>query len=151
MSKNSEPPTPLGFAFEADAERLKKLFNWQEEAISFYFRRLDEYTKIPERLSKCQEPRDLYALHSDFLMKMFSDYRDEAAVISNLMFDSVRTPKFRTSRNDSGSYEATILKAQNDAEQIIRLAKQQAEQILEGAEVQAQSAKKTRKRDRKTA
>ena len=136
MSKKKDTKNAFEFPFELDAifrpENYSKLSNWQQEIVSFYSRRLNEYSKLPERLSACREPNDLFEFQTEFFNKLLADYRKEAAVISEFMFDMARPVAEKSTSRDS--YEDIIIKAQQDAEQIIGLAKQQAEQIVEGAE-----------------
>lgn len=119
-------------------ETFNQLSNWQQEILSFYSRRLNEYSKLPERLSECREPKDLFAFQTEFFNKLFADYRKEATVISEMMFDMAR-PVVEKSYDD----------AHEDAEQIIEL--DQAVKIIDGAETQSESAGKRKKRQGKAA
>ena len=102
-------------------------------------------------LSECREPKDLFEFQTEFFDKLFADYRKEATIISEFLFDMARPSADRTVSKKTESYEETILKAQEDAEQIINLAKQQADQIVEGAVSHAKSASKGKKRNNKVA
>ena len=119
-------------------ETFNQLSNWQQEILSFYSRRLNEYSKLPERLSECREPKDLFAFQAEFFNKLFADYRKEATVISEMMFDMAR-PVVEKSYDD----------AHEDAEQIIEL--DQAVKIIDGAETQTENAGKRKKRQIKAA
>lgn len=150
-----ESKNAFGFPFEMDTifrpETFGKHSKWQQEIVSFYSRRLNEYSKIPERLSKCHEPIDLFEFQTEFFNKLFADYRKEATFMSEFLFDMARPSADRSVSKETESYEEKILKAQEAAEQIIGLAKQQADQIVESAEAQTESANKEKKQNNKVA
>ena len=155
MSKKKESKNAFEFPFELDVifrpDNFSKLSDWQQEIVGFYSRRFNEYSKLPERLSECREPKDLFEFQTEFYNKLFADYRKEASVVSEIMFDIARPVAEKSGNKEAKSYEETILKAQEDAEQIIGLAKQQAEKILEGAQVQAESGGKRKRTPSKIA
>jgi hypothetical protein len=76
------------------------------------------------------------AAQAGFLQQMISDYRSEA----DLFFLKVPNAAALDTSPLADSYESTILKAQEDAAQIIDLAKQQARRILGEAAHQSSSA-----------
>ena len=115
-------------------DTFNQLSNWQQEILSFYSRRLNEYSKLPERLSECREPKDLFAFQTEFFNKLFADYRKEATVISEMMFDMARP---------------VAEKPYDDAQQIFEF--DQAVKIIDGAETQSERAGIRKKRQGKAA
>ena len=155
MTEKSKPEDAFEFPFE-----LEKVFRpndfgnlpkWQQEIVSFYTRRLESYSKVHEQLAECQNPQDVFKLQSQFFTKLLSDYRSEAVVISELLFDMSRPVVEKTQDSPEAGYEETILNAQGDAEKILNLAKDQAEMIVEAAEARADALSEGKKRSRKVA
>ncbi|MGI9570230.1 MAG: phasin family protein [Desulfobulbia bacterium] len=155
MSEKSTSKITLEVPFDLEKvfspNNFSKLSKWQQEVISFYARRLEFYSKVPEQLAKCQNPQDVYELQAQFFTKLFSDYRSEAAVISELLFDMSLPVVEKIQASPEAGYEETILKAQEDAEKILSLAKDQAEMIVEAAEARAASLSEGEKKSDKVA
>ena len=155
MSKKKKSKDAFEFPFDIEKvfkpNYFSKLPDWQQEIVSFYTRRLESYSKIPEQLVGCRNPQDVFELQSQFFSKLFSDYRNEASVVSELLFDMSRPIVENTQEATEAGYEETILRAQKDAEKILHLAKNQAEIIKEAAEAEAASLIKGKKRSSKAA
>ncbi|HEY7749312.1 MAG TPA: hypothetical protein VH933_11615 [Aestuariivirgaceae bacterium] len=124
----------------AAAENATNLFalaaRWQQELLRFGELRLSRYVEHAGRLCDCRSATDLVAAQAGFLQQMISDYRSEA----DLFFLKVPNAASLDTSPLADSYESTILKAQEDAAQIIDLAKQQARRILGEAAHQSSSA-----------
>jgi hypothetical protein len=155
MSNKSKSEEAFEFPFELEKafgpNQFGKLPKWQQEIVSFYNRRLKSYSKFHEQLAECGNPQDVFELQSQFFNTLFSDYRNEAAVISELLFDMSRPVVEKTQEATETGYEETILKAQRDAEKILSLAKSQAEVLIETAEAKADSQSKDNKESSKVA
>jgi uncharacterized protein YqgV (UPF0045/DUF77 family) len=82
---------------------------------------------------------------------MYFDYVSEAAVISEMLFDMAQPAIEKSQKTTETGPKETILKAEKDAEKIIKLAKNQAETIIEAAEARADSLIKGKKRPSKAA
>jgi len=155
MSKKKNSKDAFEFPFDIEKvfnpNYFSKLPDWQQEIVSFYTRRLNSYSKIHEQLAECRKPQDVFELQSQFFTKLYSDYRNEAAVISELLFYMAQPALEKTQEATEAGYEETILKAEMDAEKIINLAKNQAETIIEAAEARADSLNAGKKRANKVA
>lgn len=147
--KNSQKNTEFPFDLENlfSPKYFSKLPEWQQEVVSFYTRRLASYSAIQNQLGKCRTPQDVFELQSDFFTKLLSDYRDEATVMSELLFDVSKDVVEKTQE----ATEATISQAQKDAEKILHLAENQAETIIEAAEARADAIVKNFKKTKKVA
>ena len=116
-------------------ECMDMLSNWNLSLYGFYFERLQEWWKIPFEIPALRSADNYVELHERFLDKMVGDYAEQAENLS----DIVRS-EFQLSRDPAESdYETGLLKAQQDAAQIIDQAKAQAEHII--AEAQARADK----------
>ena len=155
MTEKSTSKNAFEFPFELEKVFSPNYFGqlpkWQQEIVSFYTRRLESYSKVHEQLAECEKPQDVFELQSQFFTKLLSDYKSEAAVISELLFDMSRPVVEKTQDSPEAGYEETILKAQEDAEKILNLAKDQAEMIVEAAEARADSLSEGKKKSRKVA
>ena len=155
MSKNKKPDRspefPLDITKIFNPSYFGKLTDWQEELVDFYRRRLHSYSKIAEKLAKCRDPSDVFELQSEFFTEVLSDYRNEAAVASELLFDTSRSVVKNNHEASEANCNETIQKAEKDAKHLISLAKNQAETIIEAAEARAASITSRRKRAKKVA
>ena len=126
---------------------LRKLPDWQQEMVRFYAQRFGSYTKIPGQLAECRSPFDVFEVQSDFFNKLTSEYRNEAVVLSELLFDLPRSPDDEA----KSPHEEVMSKAEKDAAHIVSLAKNQAELIIEAAEARADTILKDNRKTRKVA
>ncbi len=140
MSKKEKSKKASDFPFD-----LEKLFNpnyfsqlpkWQQEIVSFYTRRLNSYSKIPDQLAECRDPSDVFELQSKFFTELISDYRNEATVVSALLFDISRP---------------IVEKKQQSTEANTGLAKDQARTMTEAAEARTESMVSGKKTSSKVA
>jgi len=114
-------------------ECMDMLSNWNLSLYGFYFERLQEWWRIPFEVPALRSADDYVELHERFLDKMVGDYAEQAENLS----DIVRS-EFQLSHDPVESdYETGLLKAQQDAAQIIDQAKAQAEHIIAEAEARA--------------
>ncbi len=155
MSKKKISKDTFEFPFDLEKAFIpgyfKKALNWQQEIVSFYARRFILYSEIREKLADCRSTHDVFELQSQFLSKMYFDYVSEAAVISEMLFDMAQPAIEKSQKTTETGPKETILKAEKDAEKIIKLAKNQAETIIEAAEARADSLIKGKKRPSKAA
>ncbi|NNE21272.1 MAG: hypothetical protein HKN11_01550 [Rhizobiales bacterium] len=115
------------------SECMDMLSNWNLSLYGFYFERLQEWWKTSLEVPALRSADDYVELHEQFLDKMVGDYAEQAENLSEI----VRS-EFQSSRNpDDSNYEEHLLKAQQDAAQIIDQAKAQAEHIIAEAEARA--------------
>ena len=106
------------------------LFGWNMELAQFYFRRYQQYWTLPLNFRTCQSPEELRAVQAEFLQNLMADYRENAIRLSQI----ANGPTSAGHRDTT--YEARLLKAQEDAEAIIAQAKLQATRILESVQKQ---------------
>ncbi len=106
---------------------------WNEEVLRFYGLRMKRYLELSSRLWECKSPNDVMKLQTGFLQTMFADYRSETDLVCS-QFLHTQKPAIDAQRSESlPSYEAAILRAQQDAGKIIGLAKDHAARIVEEA------------------
>jgi len=143
MSNKSKSKDAFEFPLELEKafspNNFNKMPKWQQEIVSFFNRRFKSYSKFHEQLAECGNPQDVFELQSQFFTKLFSDYRNEAAVISELLFDMSRPVVEKTQVATEAGYEETILKAQRDVEKILSSAKSQAAMIVDAAKARAEA------------
>jgi len=123
---------------------------WNEELLRFYGLRMKRYLELSSRLWECKSAGDIVKVQTGFLQTMLADYRSETDLVCS-QFLPAQKPGAGGQRGESPqSYEAAILKAQEDAGKIIGLAKDQAARILEEAAVRTspKTAARSPKRQR---
>jgi hypothetical protein len=98
------------------------LARWNIEITSLYAKRAQEWLAIPFSLSRCSSPADLAAAQLEFSETLVADYRRAAERITQAV------------GANGDAYAESILKAQDDAREIIEQAKAQAKLIIEDAE-----------------
>ncbi len=106
------------------------LFGWNMELAQFYFRRYQQYWTLPLNVRAWQSAEELQAVQAEFLQNLMADYRENAIRLSRIANGPTSTAALDT------TYEARLLKAQDDAEAIIAQARLQATRILESVQKQ---------------
>ena len=121
-------------------ECIEFLGNWNMSLLEFYVRRVQQYCRAPFEVHPFSSPDDHLRFQERFLTKMVADYAEQV----DKMVALVRREQQATCDPSQPSYEARLLQAQDDAAEIIALAKAQAERIVASAEERAgQTANET--------
>jgi len=108
---------------------VQMLARWNMEIASLYGKRMQEYCLLPVNLMRCASPDDLARAQEEFSQTLLSDYRDAAEKLA-------RAIGAGAAEGGSG-YAAALLRAQEDARDILDQAKAQAQRIVEEAEARS--------------
>ena len=106
------------------------LGRWNMEITSLYGKRMQEYFLLPLRVMQSTSPDDLAKAQEQFSQTLLTDYRVAAKKLALAIGADVDTGK----AGGHEEYAARLLKAQEDARDIIDQAKAQAKRIIEDAE-----------------
>lgn len=124
--KSTGSASPIGFLTE-----------WNTEITRFYAHRCQQYWTLPLRLQSCRTAGDFKTLQTEFQLELFEDYRGAASKLSKI----AGADPGQSDNSLETAYAENLLKAQEDAAEIIEQAKDQAERIVASAhERAAQSA-----------
>jgi hypothetical protein len=138
MSKTIKEPTETDRP-DKTAERglvggAELLANWNYSLVDFYARRLQKYWQYPFALAEMHSVEDVAYSLIEFETELLADYADQADE-----FRRIAGGKRRKARGAPvQQYEASLLKAQEDAALIIEQAKAQAERIISSAQSRAE-------------
>ncbi len=110
------------------ASWLQMLGRWNMEITSLYGKRMQEYFLLPLRVMQSTSPDDLAKAQDRFSETLLSDYRAAAEKLAR----AVAADTGKSGGHEE--YAARLLKAQEDARDIIDQAKAQAQRIIEDAE-----------------
>lgn len=102
------------------------LARWNMEIMFLYGKRMQEYFGLPLRVMQCTSPEDLAKAQDQFAQTLLTDYRAAA--------DKLARAIGANEANGHQEYAARLLKAQEDARDILDQAKVQAQRIIEDAE-----------------
>ncbi|MGQ0485899.1 MAG: hypothetical protein ACT4SY_11180 [Hyphomicrobiales bacterium] len=122
------------------ASWLNLLGRWNMEITSLYGKRMQEYFVLPLRVMQCGSPDDLAKAQEQFSETLLTDYRAAAEKLARAIGAK------ETDRHQE--YAAALLKAQEDARDIIDQAKAQAKRIVEEAEKRSAEPQKAQGRTR---
>lgn len=129
-SKNSAKAGQSSPANDPPASWLLMLARWNMEITSLYGKRLQEYFLLPLRVMQCTSPDELAKAQDQFSQTLLTDYRAAAEKLTRAIGAKLDTSK--AARDDE--YAASLLKAQEDARDILDQARAQAKRIIEAAE-----------------
>jgi hypothetical protein len=127
---------------ESDTSWLDMLGEWNTEIVSLYGKRLQECGMYPFSLMMCTSPDDVTDAQEKFSGTLLADYRTAAEKLVHA---------FGTHAHQAGgsaaseAYAATLLKAQDDARNILDQARAHAKRIID--EARAQTAEPQALRD----
>jgi hypothetical protein len=113
------------------ANAFTLLARWHYSLAAFYFRRWQRQMELPLRLAQSASPADLVEARRAFEEDLVADYADQAEALHQTCHDRLPSPQPET------SYGAELLRAQEDARQLLDQAKAQAERIIAGAHARA--------------
>ncbi|GAB4237231.1 MAG: hypothetical protein Kow0032_22860 [Methyloligellaceae bacterium] len=116
-------------------QALDLLARWNQELVSFYAKRYQQYGLLPLRLLSCTSLDDLQGLQREFAEQLCADYCEEAGKLSQI----AATQAAPAGASADDAYAARLMKAQEDAAAILEEAKAQAEQIVESAREQVRA------------
>jgi hypothetical protein len=102
------------------------LTRWNAEITRFYVSRYQRYWTVPIRMLSCTSTEDIKAMQAEFGRELLEDYRAEASRLARIANETLEPP--------GSDYAASLLKAQQDAGEIIEQAKLQAERIVASAQ-----------------
>ena len=129
-SQNSAKAGQSSPANDPPASWLLMLARWNMEITSLYGKRLQEYFLLPLRVMQCTSPDELAKAQDQFSQTLLTDYRAAAEKLTRAIGAKLDTSK--AARDDE--YAASLLKAQEDARDILDQARAQAKRIIEAAE-----------------
>lgn len=138
MSKTAKEPAETDHLDKA-AERglvggAELLANWNYSLADFYARRLQKYWQYPFGLAEMHSLEEVAYSLIEFETELLADYADQADELKR-----IANGKRRKACGAPGQqYEASLLKAQEDAALIIEQAKAQAERIISSAQLRAE-------------
>jgi hypothetical protein len=113
------------------------LSRWNMEIASLYGKRMQEYCMLPFNLMLRVSPDDLADAQDDFSETLLADYRAAAEKLTDAFGAGTR----KTSGNEATeAYAAVLLKAQEDARNMLDQARAQAQRIINDAEARAAGA-----------
>ncbi len=140
MTQTAETVTAGGTLNSADPAPYLALFSrWNAELIDFYLGCLQQYSLIPFRVFDFRSVESMMQAQTDFCRQVAEDCKAEAKKLAEIADEELG----ESSSSPETTYEAQLLKAQEDARQIIRLAEQQAERIIADAEKEAAQRRQT--------
>ena len=130
-SKKSNNPADAPRARESDQSNSwpAMLVRWNTEMAALYGRRMQEYCALPMQLMMCRSADDVADTQEDFARKLVDDYAEAAGKFTRCLATGAAAE----------GYGATLLKAQEDAREILAQARAQAERIIR--EAQSRGAK----------
>jgi hypothetical protein len=122
--------TQLQFAALVDPSPCLSLLNrWNAELAGFYCKRAQQYWSLPLRLMSCRSTDETVGVQVDFYHQLIEDYRQETKTLHEI----VSQGRMPADSEDVAPYAARLLKAQEDAREIVRQAKAQADRIIASA------------------
>jgi hypothetical protein len=116
----------------ADTSWLNLLGRWNMEIASLYGKRMQECSVFPFSLMMCTSPDDVTDAQERFSGILLADYR---AAAEKLMH-SIGTHRQSDGSEADQAYAATLLKAQDDARNILDQARAHAKRIIDDAQAQ---------------
>jgi len=133
MTKSTKTTTtPVGKTKDPDVPAsIAMLFGWNMEMAQFYFRRYQQYCTSPIEFMACKSVGEAQTQQAEFLQKLMEDYRENASRLSRIAHMD------QPAKSADADYAAKLLKAQEDAANLIDQARAQAERILETARKRA--------------
>lgn len=127
-----DKPTNTQFQFAALVDPspcLSLLSRWNAELTGFYCKRAQQYWSLPLRLMSCRSADEAIGVQVDFYHQLIEDYRQETETLHEI----VTQGRTHSESEDVAPYAARLLKAQEDAREIVRQAKAQADRIIASA------------------
>ena len=106
---------------------VQMLARWNMEIASLYGKRMQEYCLVPVNLMRCASPDDLARAQEEFSQTLLADYREAAEKLARAIGAGAA----------EGGYAAALLRAQEDARDILDQAKAQAQRIIEEAKARS--------------
>ena len=125
-SPTGNVPTPATPWFQA-------MGRWNIEIASLCSRRMQYWSTFPMRLMQCSSSDDLSKAQDEFSQILLTDYRAAAEKLVLAINSSASSGQIESNQE----YATTLLKAQEDAGNIIDQARAQAKRIVEEAQSRA--------------
>jgi hypothetical protein len=117
----------------ADTSWLNLLGRWNMEIASLYGKRMQECSVFPFSLMMCTSPDDVTDAQERFSGILLTDYR---AAAEKLMRSIGTHTHLSDGTEADQAYAATLLKAQEDARNILDQARAHAKRIIDDAQAQ---------------
>lgn len=136
VQQTHDKPSNVQFQFTALVDPgpcLSLLSRWNAELAGFYCKRAQHYWSLPLRLMSCRSTDEAVGVQVDFYHQLIDDYRQE----SETLRDIAAQGRTHADSEDVAPYAARLLKAQEDAREIVRQAKAQADRIIASAKKEA--------------
>ncbi len=130
-TRASQSPFAPSFGSFFDSTPYTSLCSdWWSELTMLHLSRLGRYATLPADLMRCRSADDLEDVQDAFFGQLVSDYGNSAKRLNQI----ARSGLEDVTGDDATEYSATLLKAQEDAAKILKLAKDQAAHIIANAE-----------------
>ena len=111
------------------------------EITFLYGKRMQEYFVLPLRVMQCTSPDDLVKAQEQFSQDLLGDYRSAAEKLRRAIGANADT-------GGHEEYSTRLLKAQEDAREILDHAKAQAKRIVEESEKRSAEPKRAEDKTR---
>ena len=112
---------------------LQMLGRWNVEIVSLYGKRMQEYCFIPFNLLLCTSADDVSDVQEKFSETLTADYRAAAEKLTRSLDSNISKAG---GIEASTAYSAALLRAQEDARNILDQARAHAKRIIEDAELE---------------
>ena len=112
---------------------LPLLGQWNMELAFLYGKRLQEYCMLPFSMTLCTSPDDVADAAEKFSETLLADYRQTAAKLAQ----SVASDAKALVKHANEAYATILLKAQDDARNILDQARAQASRIVADADARS--------------
>ena len=115
------------------ASWIQMLSRWNMEIVSLYGKRIRECSMFPLNLMLCTSPDDVTDAQEKFSETLLADYRAAAEKLTR----AIGANASKAGGNEANeAYAAALLKAQEDARNILDQARAHAMRIIEDAQAQ---------------
>ena len=136
-STMADRDSPTGVVPTSATSWIQAMGRWNIEIASLCGKRMQYWSTFPMRLIQCSSSDDLNNVQDEFSQTLLTDYR--AAAEKLVLAISSNANSGQIERNQE--YATTLLKAQEDAGNIINQARAQAKRIVEEAQSRVDEAR----------
>lgn len=130
-SAKADQTTRTSDAPASAASWLQMLSQWNLEIVSLYGKRMRECSMFPLSMMLCTSPDDVADAQEKFSETLLADYRAAAEKLTR----AIGAGRVRGNESNE-AYAAVLLKAQEDARNILDQARAHAKRIIEDAQGQ---------------
>ena len=129
-SPMADRDSPAGDGPASAALWFQAMGRWNIEIASLCGKRLQFWSTFPMRLMQCRSSDDLSNVHDEFSQTLLTDYSAAAEKLVLAINRNANSGQIEPNQE----YATTLLKAQEDAKNIIDQARAQAKRIVEEAQ-----------------